>query len=294
MKLLKTLLILSVLLLTGCMKNDIDDCPYNVMLSFRYYGDESFDQFSKMIDGVTLYVFSNDGKLAAIENISRQSLLENPGINLKLKPGMYHFKCWGNAFSKTKITGEDYLSTIVLQHPNLISGLPISTNDQLYFGSLDLKLPKDDILAGEVIFSSAHIHLEVYTKGAGNSTQLPSIEVHNLNCQYDFSMNSTGLQTTYYPDVSYDSEKAAAVAKLEVMRFSDDNPILIEVKDPLNGGNSIAIVSLKEFMAQNNIHVNGIHDVTVKILVEFNDLGIHITIPRWESEGIGPVGPGYN
>lgn len=295
MKLLKALLFLSILTLTGCMKNDIDNCPYNVMLSFRYYGDESFDQFSKMIDGVTLYVFSNDGSLVTTENISRQSLLNNPGINLKLQPGNYHFTCWGNAFNETKFTGEDHLSTILLQHPNLISGMPIPTNDQLYFGSLDLELPKDDILAEEVVFSSAHIHLEIYTKGTGTSTQLPTIEIQNLDPQYDCIMNPTSCsKVTYCPRVSYDSEKNATAAKLQVLRFSDDNPIKIEIKDPLNGENSIASVNLKDFMAANNIHVNGIHEATVKILVEFNDLGINIIIPKWESEDIGPVGPGYN
>lgn len=294
MKLLKTLLFLSILLLTGCMKNDMDKCPYNLMLTFRYYGDESFDQFSKMIDGVTLYVFNNDGRLIDIENLSRQSLETQQGINLKLEPGKYRFVCWGNAFSETTFTGEDNLTTFSLQHPNLNCGLPIPTNDELYHGTLNVDLPKHDILAEEIIFSSAHIHLEIYTKGTGTSTQLPFFEVQNLYPQYDHTMCTTGSCVTYHPVAGYDSEKKAAFAKLQVLRFDDDNPINIEIKDPRGSGNNIATINLKDFMAKNDIHVTGIHEVTVKVLAEFSDLDVNITIPKWETEDIGPEGPGYN
>ena len=294
MKLLKTLLFLSILLLTGCLKNDMDNCPYNLMLAFRYYGNESVDQFSKMINGVTLYVFNDNGRLVDIKNLSRSSLEAQQGINLKLEPGKYRFVCWGNAFAETTFSGESTLSTLLLQHPNQASGLAIPTNDELYYGDLNIDLPKHDIIAEDIVFSSAHIHLEIYTKGSGTSTRLPSMEIQNLHPQYDHTMTTTGSQVTYYPKVKYDPEKKAAFAKLQVLRFADDNPVKIEIKDPDNSGNSIANVNLKEFMVKNNIHVNGIHEATIKVLVEFNDMDISITIPDWKQEDIKPEGPGYN
>lgn len=294
MKLLKTLMILSVLLTTGCIKDDMDKCPYNTMLTFRYCGDQTTDQFAQMIDGVTLYVFSNDGRLVTSQNLSQAELRTYQGVNLKLDPGKYHFVCWGNAFANTQMTSEGALNAAILQHPNLLTGNNISTNDHLYFGSYDLDLPKNDILSGVIDFASAHINLEIYTKGAGTPTQLPAIEVQNLYPQYDFAMTPVGSQVTYNTAVGYDVPKAVAAAKLQVLRFANDNPILIDIKDPQGSGQSITVVNLKDFMANNNIRVDGIHEATVSILIEFGDLGVDVVIPDWGKEEIDPEGPGYN
>lgn len=295
MKLLKTWLILSGLLLAGCMKNDMGDCPYNVMLSFRYNGDGPIDRFAEVVDAVTLYVFDSDSKFVCAKTLTESELRAYQGINLKLDPGKYRFVCWGNTFSNTAFVGEEQLQSARLYHPNLFAGREVQTNDPLYFGSEELVLPKDDIIAGEVLFASAHINMEIYTKGVeGMPAKLPPVEVQNLLAQYDFTMTTCGSPMTYYPSVAFDAEKNASVSKLQVMRFADDNPITIDIKDPLDKDNSIARLDLKEFMADNNIHVDGIHEVTIQILVEFGPLDVHITIPDWESEDITPEAPGYN
>ena len=293
---MKTLLVVSVsaLLLAGCMKVDMDDCPYNAMLTFRYYGDETSDEFAKMIDGVTLFVFSKEGRLVTTECLTAAALRAYQGINLKLEPGQYRFVCWGNAFECTEFRSENDLPFALLQHPNLAGGIQIPTHDPLYFGSCDLDLPKNDIIMGEVCFAGAHINLEIYTKGAGSSAQVPTIEVQNLSSQYDFTMSVTDRKITCYPEVKYDPEKKAAVARMKTLRFPDDNPVLIDIKSPQDCGQSITVVNLKAFMAANNIHVDGIHEATVRVLVEFTDMGVNITIPDWKNEEIDPEGPGYN
>lgn len=272
-----------------------ESCPYNAILTFRYNNDQERDIFAEKIDNVTVFIFSTDGRFITSKVISKPELMENQSTSLDLISGDYHFVCWGNAGENTKFTNTADLLSARLQHPNMITRGNIPTNDHLYFGTCDLSIPDNDILSAEVCFSSAHINLEVYVKGTtGLPDVLPQVEVHNLKPQYDFTMSPLGDETTYYPVSVYDEERHVAATRLQTLRFDDDNPIIIEIKDPQGSGNNIARVDLKEFMAKNKIHVTGIQEATVEILLEFEKLGVTVTVPNWESEEITPEGPDYN
>lgn len=296
MNLLKTLLIGAVVLFAGCgIAEDVDDCPYNAILTFRYDGDVSYDIFAEKIDRVALYVFSDDGALVSRMDFSQAQLRDYQGTTLKLNPGHYRIVCWGNAFDNTQIAPEAPRDAARVQHPDLFSGADIATNDHLYYAACDLHLPKNDIISREIAFVSAHINLEIYTRGTGGSAgRLPIYAVNGLCPQYDFDMRTLGAPASYYPAVSFDTAKNAAAAKLQVFRFSDDNPVTIDIRDPQNPAETIYTVNLKEFMAQHDIHVDGVQEATVELLVEFGDLSVDIVIPDWGAEPVGPVGPGYN
>lgn len=296
MNLLKTLLIGAVALLAGCnIKEDVSDCPYNAILTFRYDGDVSYDIFAEKIDRVALYVFSDDGALVSRMDFSQEQLRDYQGTTLKLNPGRYRIVCWGNAFDNTQIAPEDPHDEARVQHPDLFSGADIATNDHLYYAACDLHLPKNDIISREIAFVSAHINLEIYTRGTGGSAgRLPIYAVNGLCPQYDFDMRTLGAPASYYPAVSFDTAKNAAAAKLQVFRFSDDNPVTIDIRDPQNPAETIYTVNLKEFMDQNDIHVDGIQEATVELLVEFGDVSVEIVVPDWGEEPVAPGGPGYN
>lgn len=304
MNLLKTIWMCAALLplLAGCSINeDVDSCPYNALLSFRYDGDVSYDIFDEKIDEVVFYVFGSDGHLVLKRIIPKTELDILQGANLKLGRGDYHIVCWGNVseqsrFVSDSLHGEARLhpAAVAMRSGGTTSGDRVQTNDDLYFSSYDLHLPKHDIVAGELPFTNAHVNLKIYSKGAGFPTSLPTFEVRNLPAAYDFEMKPVGESISYVPAVHYDREKEAAVAELRTLRFPDDNDVEIDVRAPGDPSQIIYTVKLKEFMAQNDIHTDGVEEVTIEVLVEFNDLNIWITVPDWESEIIGPNGPGYN
>lgn len=84
--------------LTSCdlMKEDMSDCPTGLYVSFRYdYNLQRADMFNDHVGSVTLYIFSEDGKLVKTQeesNVGEDTPLRNPAYAMHvtdLEPGKY-------------------------------------------------------------------------------------------------------------------------------------------------------------------------------------------------------------
>ncbi len=49
-----------------------------------------------------------------------------------------------------------------------------------------------------------------------------------------------------------------------------------------------ATVNLEKYMIDNNISVDGRNEATVRLLFEFTDLGVTVTIPGWTGGDVDP------
>ena len=73
-----------------------------------------------------------------------------------------------------------------------------------------------------------------------------------------------------------------------MLRFADDNPVTVTVREPAPDNAVKAAVDLREYMEKNKISVDGLHEAAVEMLIEFTDLGVTISIPDWSSSNTDP------
>ena len=127
-----------MLLMTGCIRENMDDCKGKVTLRFRYVGDGTTDIFAEKIDKVTMYVYSAaDGSLAGVFEYDEKALDAYQGANIELYPGNYQIVCWGNAFENSTIHEGDRIAA-----PGHFDNTEIDTNDPLYYGTTDIAIPE--------------------------------------------------------------------------------------------------------------------------------------------------------
>ena len=299
-KLSKTLCILITLALpAGCINEDMTDCPppYNTELTFSYSGDRQEPaMFSRMIDGVTLVVFDRAGGERVLDKtVVKADLNRFQGTELYLPAGDYRIVCWGNAFDDTELLSGS-LSESRVHAPAYGKGKKIATNDHLYYGECDITVPTtvnaSGKVTGDIPFRSAHIDMRIYIKGVNglsDPSAWPELEIGNLMPQYDIRMNAVQpFGATYYPALVRDDGKKALAACFQVLRFADDNPVTVTVREPAPGRAVKVAVDLREYMEKNAISVDGLHEAAVEMLIEFTDLGVSITIPDWSSGTTDP------
>jgi len=295
MKKLKTILyflLIPSFLLSGCVEENLDIClpAVTAELTFSYRGDTNDPSlFSSQIDRVTLFVFNHAGEQVATQQIEKASLNAFQGTQLALPAGDYRIICWGNAFNHTELTDcQGYLSGR-LHHPHFTqNGMNIPTNDHLYHGCYSISVPEEGLATGDIPFRSAHIEMKVYIRGLFTSrAEVPSLEVRNLMPQYDMEMTDRqAYATCYYPESSYNLTHNAFESLFQVLRFKDNNPVELDIKD--SDGNIRTTVNLNDYMTQNGLTVEGTEEAMVPILIEFNDLGVSVTVPDWIGHVVKP------
>lgn len=284
---------------TGCIKEDMSDCPplSNTELTFSYTGDRQDPaMFARMIDRVTLFVFDRTGGRHILhKTVEKAELNAFQGTELYLPAGDYRIVAWGNAFGNTEILFSS-LSEGRVHAPAYAASGRIATNDHLYYGDYDITVPAAEDLPGKVTgdipFRGAHIDMDIYVKSFGlpsDPATWPVLEIANLMPQYDIRMNAAQpFGTTYHPVVTWDAENKVMAAHFQVLRFADDNPVTVTVREPAPDNTAKATVDLKKYMADNSITVDGKHEAAVRLLIEFTDLGVSVTVPDWEATGTDP------
>lgn len=281
----------------GCINEDMSDCPtpFNTELTFSYSGDSQDPaMFSRAIDGVTLFVFDRtDGQQILQKTIAKADLNRFQGTQLYLPAGDYRIVCWGNAFGDTEILSST-LSQGRIHAPAYGAQTKIPTNDHLYHGDYNITVPAADKMpdkvTGDIPFRGAHIDMEIHVKNFGQSAApatWPVLEIGNLMPQYDMQMNAVQpFGTTYHPTVAWNTQRKVMTSVFQVLRFDDNNPVTVTVREPDNTVK--ATIDLRQYMADNGISVDDKHEAAVRMLIEFTDLGISITIPDWSAIGTEP------
>lgn len=105
-------LLIACMCLTGCIRENIDDCETPVDLEFQYFGNGIVDIFPDRIDSVLMYVYElPSGRLRQTKEISKEELAARQGADLRLNPGDYRIVCWGNAGEGSSIDTEGKVIT---------------------------------------------------------------------------------------------------------------------------------------------------------------------------------------
>jgi len=291
-------LVLLLFQLSGCIKEDLDDCfrDYAFRVSFIYYGDGTTDIFPSKTESVQMYVFDTEGTYVDRYTYSGTSPNAFQGITLDLEPGSYDVICWSNVTGLSEITGgEGPLEDHALYSSPYLSGDPIENFDSLYFGRQRIIIPANREGEDTVYFSSAHINMEVYVEGLPSTWASRAVEdpqgwlvVRNVFVGYDFAGQVTGEVSDMYPAFVPTTQEDMMMSRFNLFRFNNQNRILIDI---YNGEGRLAYtLDLSDFLAQHNINVEGVNEITVPVYIRFTGSGkVQVSVAPWGSEIVNPI-----
>lgn len=297
MNLLKTLCLFvlsAALFLSGCVGEDMSDCPpdNNLTLLFQY------PNFPDRISRVNVAIYDEDDMLVETRQVEKSELDILQGIRLNLPTGNYKAVCWGNAFNDTQIEGfiaGDKLDLHEVAHPGYFTPARIPTNDALYYGIHTFTIIKNTETTETVDFTPAHISLVIQIEGLQSLTEgapaadLPYIKVNNLVPAYDYKMVTHGDLTTYYPTMTLISGKDLGESQLDVLRFGEKNPITIDVIENNSTNTILHTVNLEDFIAANNIKIEDGKEIIIPILISFFGEVYVTLIEDWEEQPVNPI-----
>ena len=153
---MKKAIILYILLLvtvTGCIKENLDDCE--TTLYFSYLGDGTKEIFPQKIEKVDMYIYNQNNVFVQKTVLNRKELNRQRGTTLNLPSGQYHIICWGNSLNDTRINEGSSLQNNLVGAPHYFTKELISTNDSLYFGEREITIVNESYKVDTVYFSSA-------------------------------------------------------------------------------------------------------------------------------------------
>lgn len=289
MKLIRiySLLLITILLVSSCIRDNLDDCGMDVELYFEY------PDFPERIHKVNVGIMNENGRLLRVKEVGKGSLLEFQGIKTRLNPGRYIAVCWGNTFEETRIRGLSYDAScykMCLDHPNCKTEKPICTNDSLFYGKHSFTIPKYEkygVYKDTILYQPAHITFEFYVFGLestalGNpSSGYPYISINNLKAEYNYEMKIQGDSLTYLPSMYVSSKNKLAYTKTHVLRFTNDNPIEIVVSEAVPTHQDIPYtLNLKEFL-KDHLVIEEKEEYIIRIGFYFGPTGTQVRLLGW-------------
>ncbi len=187
-----------MVLLTGCIKEDFDNCfdeEDGFSLSFIYNGNGKTDIFGSKVKSVDIYAFDANGNYVDYWHRSKIDLDNFQGIIPGLTAGEYRFVCWANVTELSLIAHMEaaLVGYRLISAPYQLGNLPADF-DSLYYGTREVTIPAGLTGTDTVYFSSAHIDVEVYIEGLSTAeTAVRAIgdpqgwlEVTRVFASYDF------------------------------------------------------------------------------------------------------------
>lgn len=299
----KILLLLAVVVLgTGCIKENLDDCETPVTIYFEYKADGSENVLPNYIQKIDLYVFDANNQLIDTK-IYRQDELTDKGKGhaFRMKSGKYKLVAIGNAYDKTKVVGLDAgnLGQMYMQHPSWGQATPeVDGHDDNYLEEQEIEVPEFDARACEatVQLFSSHIEVQVEIKGlslhpgavvngqpALNLCFENANALTNLNNQVDATAKETCKARLVYDA----AEEIIHSDGLKLFRLDGDGTFTrsrcdheLVLTDA--AGNELARENISNYIQQHrdNIDVTR-QEAMLPIAIEFTSVGVEIKLPGW-------------
>ncbi|WP_170120108.1 FimB/Mfa2 family fimbrial subunit [Dysgonomonas alginatilytica] len=292
-------LFLVVILMSSCIKDDMDDCPPPVYsLYFSYKGDGTKEIFLEKEKSVNLYIYDDKEVFVRAVTLNQDDLKRKQGIDLDLPYGKYKIVCWGNVDKNSQMTQSTSLDSLAVGAPAYFKKERITTNDSLYYATKDINIIRGNYVIDTVKFKSAHIKMQIVlsnldqatitrsniTKSVSSDPNL-SIEIGNLKPTVTFKENYSKEKVSYYPLLTIDNSKHEVEANFNVLRFNDDNDVFINIRNS-ETNDIIYSLSVMQFMRKYGISEDGKNEVPIRIRFSFR--GFAIAVEPWGEEEIKP------
>lgn len=311
------LLLTGTLLLSGCLKENRDDCPVpdeqNLLLTFEYVDTEGKERLGECVDLIDVILFDHNHEFYRSIELRYDQLPEDRTLPVAVDPGTYYIISWGNNYSNREAVKNLQGSTLE-RHPSLIHSGGTSA-DPLFYAPDKRSISNDSwssdlsiygVTVAEtgttrhtVSFMGAHHIVNVYLRGfreIGNSAwPNPQIELANLASAYNYHLtpgeqNACFLQTA--AEITPESELLGH-ARFFVPHFDQQSGVALNVTGE-NPSRPYELNLTMEYVLQElgrDFPKHG-HNETIEVVVNWEDnLGIYITVPDWS---VGEIDPGLD
>lgn len=310
MKLFHVVILLFVALLSnGCINVDVEQCvdeeKGNLTLLFNYEINNQKEVFIEKIQKVDIFVFKKEGQYVTTRSMNLDALSNFTGITLELDPGSYQVVCWGNVSEKsftTPLGSQSLFKDALISHVAKRNGTAATDGDSLYYASdkdllfegLNATVSTKNTTERTISFYNAYVKVQVYVKGLIDKNSQgellpPTIEMTNVPDGYNFDMQTNIGLISYLNKTSFQpiGGEEVAVLTFYTPRFKDDNPIEILVKKS-SDNSVITRINLKNFMQENNITVEDIPEAMIPLLIEYKEVSVEISVPKWVQDPVDP------
>ncbi len=286
----------TVVLMQGCIAEDLSRCApkNNVDILFTNAA------LTKSISFVDLGIFDERGRCLEIIHLNRYRLNSFKGVHLGLCPGKYKIRGWANAGARTTLVGftpDSDLTSVNLFHPNTGTLKDIDENDPVYFFSLDIDVPSATLQTFPVVLRAAHVLFRVHVAGLikqypVDTEALPRLRLRNVRGGYNSEMSKVGRFVNYNPPrgTSVNQLFLSSLTEFRTLRFSEDEPLSLEVLNDTGGRESILFqLNVHQFMKDNNLSIAEDDLTVIPIYIRFVNAQIVIQVNPWdESTTIEP------
>ncbi|MDR2936299.1 MAG: FimB/Mfa2 family fimbrial subunit [Rikenellaceae bacterium] len=296
-------------LATGCIKDDIWNCPpkVNTTVYFSLEDYDGNDIFPTEVDRVELFVYDSEGMLASRSSISKGELNIFTGKRLYLDPGTYTVIVWANAVRSQIVVNED-IHWLDRTHNHAMTAVPaggaLDDGDPLWYAPKENGTPLTVVVPGQgevevtAELRHAHVKLDVTVEGydlvsRSDATEPLRMEVTDLTSRYDFDMNAHGERVSYQGHAPYTGSAGGYNRMFNIPVFDRDTPIRILITDS-NGEQIHPDIRLSELLNE-SIDVKKLRYMPV--IVRFSeDIGdpatirveVTVDLPGWSEGAVSP------
>lgn len=289
-RLFYTIFLLLPILFSGCIKEELDDCPpdYNLTVTFRFTDGNGVGVFPQYVHTVDLFLYDKGGLFLSRHTIDQTSLDQFQGAKLNLMPGEYTIVCWANLSTLTTINAN--LQTLV--HADMEKGISSDGDPMHYAPQTTLTIPTTGTVEKSIDFCCAHRTVEVFVKGFTDTpaTILPQVELTQIPRGYDFSMNTLNGNNMCYAQRAVEATLPSgliAATRFHTPHFNMEDPIQIYIKKPSNE-QTLYTVNLNDFLRDNGMTLGDTPQDTIQVMIEFMETNVKVTMPLWDGNDVEP------
>ena len=309
-------LLLVPVLVTGCIKDDFDDCD-NVTIYFQYLADGDEDVLYRYMDKVDLYVFDEGGHILGSGTYNQEQLSSFAAVpSFKLTPGRrYQVVAVGNAYDATQVVNVEATSfdDIFIQHPNWGSGEAVTTHDHNYLGQEVFQMPAGEftVYRDTVTLYSSHIDVDIRVTGLPAPTEAASmlgvrtraegdlpirLRIEHSNAQTSFNNEiNQGETGTIHPELVWDADaQCYRTDDLVLFRMDTDGELdadlcnhrlVLETAD----GEELVSGSIYNYLQRNADEIDVTRqEALLPIEISFTQTNVEIRLPQWYVEDVTP------
>jgi hypothetical protein len=297
-KFLQLTLLIPMLLLTGCFKQDYSICPpddFNVRIDL---GLTSNEDFARNVASVDAYIYDAVGNYIYTEHLDKHELDNYQGMELRLDPGEYRMVFWANMGTNTVANGYEGDSGYVSYTDNSYNSAGVVTTnaDHLWYAPYiiqrsddrgspqdyySLIVPAQGVYSDVVLFGYAYRSLEIYVEGL---TALPTLYVEGLPERLGFNaMKEMPNQTV---TVSHETESVEqngveyAITTFDSFYFEDVTESGTEIVIRNADGTELSRMTLADAIAESGADPTA---RTIPLLFKFLSGNVSVTMPGWNS-----------
>lgn len=297
MKLRNIFMIVSLVwgLLCSCIKENHEYCYNYYYVDLSYMGDGIKEIFNKKISKVQMFIFNSNTDCVSATELTQDEILARQVRLPSLTEGNYKIVFLGNPHDTfVGGLGSGDFETVLFAAEDYVEEKTVSTNDSLYFSSIEYPIKPYDMKRQaeywQAAFHAAHYDVTVEVNGVpaapDPSHSYPVIKIEGLSPYTDFNQKVCGDPAVYELDMRHNGVDKM-YAGCNIMRHLNHEDVWLRVYTPF--GEELASVNFATYItAHSDIIDCSKEEVLIPFKVEFKSVGVEITVPEWVITDLKP------